>query len=274
MKSFKNVIYSDTPPSIHDLWLKGTNNPKDPFEIRIFKGNRWVVIDQSGESIEIENNIGQSTNSTMSQKAITDELNKLRGKIETLNKDTASLIYDNIEYRGNDVQYDVNVSVEYSGNASNAYICSGRDKCTILSSNKDTLIKVSLNTTYTYKYEVNGDTIEKDIKFEPVYPIFYICTDSSVVDNINSEKDIPDNAIKIVENNIDDTIDIDVSEDYNVLAILIPKEYSIQVNSGGFIFPLTKQEEDVKYYDILYSKYKSGPLKKGLIKSLTIKINN
>jgi hypothetical protein len=76
MKNFRNIIYSDIPPNVNDLWLKGTLDPEDPFEIKIFKNNKWETIDRG--SISLEDSLGNSEESSMTQKAITDALNNLQ----------------------------------------------------------------------------------------------------------------------------------------------------------------------------------------------------
>jgi hypothetical protein len=65
MQNFRNIVYSETPPNINDLWLKGTTNPEDPFEIRVFKKGRWEIVDKGGTDVQLEDSIGNSTTSTM-----------------------------------------------------------------------------------------------------------------------------------------------------------------------------------------------------------------
>lgn len=93
MKILKSIVYSDIPPKDKNvLWIKGALNENDPFEMRVFENNVWLVVDKN--SVQISNEFGENENTTISQKTITEKFNSIDDIIVSIRDEVKPLLID------------------------------------------------------------------------------------------------------------------------------------------------------------------------------------
>lgn len=267
MKNFRNIVYSETPPNINDLWLKGTLDPDDPFEIRIFKMGKWEIIDKG--NLALEDDLGYSENATMTQKAITEALKGLQEQINNINPYDFDWTIEPIEKTDKTEGVSVTINIQQPDSEGNTIICSTNKeggKCQDLSDGENT-ITVNIGEPYKIRYIKDGVTIERDIIFNTTNPLFF--GTALKIDNITPEN------LNILEKKVLDTYDYTYPYYENNadqhFYIIVPQDKNVYLNSNGFYIPL-KNIKTQEYLDTNYIIYESGLLEEGPITNLNIKI--
>lgn len=266
MYNFRNIIYSDTPPNINSLWLKGTTNPEDPFEIRIFKNGRWEIVDRGGTDVQLEGSTGNSTTATMTQQAITKELDEIRKSIENINTNKVSIKYLPIENTG-ESQYNITLQVEKTGNVSDIQFCSDRECFDIKEG--DNPIQVDITKTYTYKYVSEGITIENTIQFKTTNPIYFGISDQDIT-TLNQEILNTLNK-KVLEQYEEFYYEYQNEYQDSYFYVIIPNNKKMYLTSNGFYIPMQVHKQ-VSYLGTIYNIHKSGLLEEGPLNNINIKI--
>lgn len=268
MKNFRNIVYSETPPNINDLWLKGTLDPDDPFEIRIFKMGKWEIIDKG--NLTLEDDTGYSENVTMTQKAITEALDNLQVQIDNINPNDFDWTIEPIEKTKATEGVSVEITIQPPDNESQVMLCgaskNGEGECVPLSKGENT-ITVNIGEPYKIGYIKDGIRVERDIIFNTTNPLFF--GTALKIDDITSEN------LSILEKRVLDTYDYTYPYYENKydqhFYIIVPQDKNVYLTSNGFYIPL-KNIKTQEYLDTNYIIYESGLLEEGPITNLNIKI--
>lgn len=269
MKNFRNIIYSDIPPNVNDLWLKGTLNPDDPFEIKIFKNNKWETIDRG--SISLEDSLGNSEESSMTQKAITDALNNLQKQISNISTNGVEITYDPIEEHGlgEDVSkyYNITLNVILESGVSDVQFYNNEEIINLVEGvNILENIYIDDDTDYIYTYKQQNQTILKRIKFKTTKPVCYGCSKKLQLSSLNNYFDTLQN--KIVKDNINITLDA-LGKPNQFLYIIYPEGFKCITTSNGF--QIKFQQFKIKSLLGDYNINECGPIK-GPINNINIQI--
>lgn len=266
MKNFRNIVYSETPPNINDLWLKGTLDPDDPFEIRIFKMGKWEIIDKG--NLALEDDLGYSENATMTQKAITEALDNLQNQIDNINPNDFGWVIEPIEKTDKTEGIPVTIIIQQPDSEGYTVLCSTskEGKCQSLNNGANE-ITVNIEEPYKIGYIKGGIKVERDVIFRTTNPLFF--GTALKIDSITSEN------LNILEKKVLDTYDYtypyyDNNADQHFY-IIVPQDKNVYLNSNGFYIPL-KRIKTQEYLDTNYIIYESGLLEEGPITNLNIKI--
>lgn len=266
MKNFRNIVYSETPPNINDLWLKGTLDPDDPFEIRIFKMGKWEIIDKG--SLTLEDGKGTSENSTMTQKAITEALDSLQNQINNINPNDFNFYILPIENKGTYDNVEATIVIENASEYSNIVLCNISTNTEKSLSNGENNIIVNITQKYQIKYSLKEVVIVKDVVFTLTDPLFFGLYNGNIT-NLNSE--ILKDFNREVLDSLEQFISYMPNDEHTYFYIIIPEDKNAQLTSNGFFIPLTINNR-VSYLNKNYCIYKSGLLDEGPLTNINIKI--
>lgn len=112
MQKFRNIVLSNTPPSKYDLWIKETDNPDDPLEIRVYRNHKWEVIDKSKVNIQVEG--GSGTIGNLASVAFSGKYSDLKdkptipSKISQLNNDEGFITSNDVPSKLSELTEDSN----------------------------------------------------------------------------------------------------------------------------------------------------------------------
>lgn len=266
MKNFRNIVYSETPPNINDLWLKGTLDSDDPFEIRIFKMGKWEIIDKG--SLALEDSKGTSENSTMTQKAITEALDSLQNQIDNINPNDFNFYILPIENKGTYENVEATIVIENASEYSNIVLCNTSTNTEKPLSNGENNVIVNITQKYQIKYSIKEVVIVKDVAFTLTDPLFFGLYNGNI-QKLNPE--ILGNLKKEVSNSLDRMYPNISNSKQTYFYIIIPTDNMAWLTSNGFFIPLSLQNTQ-PYLNTSYCIYKSGLLDEGPLTNINIKI--
>lgn len=266
MKNFRNIVYSETPPNINDLWLKGTLDPDDPFEIRIFKMGKWEIIDKG--SLALEDSKGTSENSTMTQKAITEALDNLQDQIDNINPNDFDFYIEPIENKGSTLNVLATIVIQNSNNNGNIILRNENTDTEYELKEGENTVSVNINDNYNIIYTSNNISIVKDVKFNLTDPLFFGLYKNNVE---NLDDTILANFKGVVADSFEQFFSSMPNNEFTYFYIIIPEDKNAQLTSNGFFIPLTITNR-VSYLRKKYYIYKSGLLDEGSLTNINIKI--
>lgn len=266
MKNFRNIVYSETPPNINDLWLKGTLDPDDPFEIRIFKMGKWEIIDKG--NLALEEGTGDSENSTMTQKAITEALNRLQDQIDNINPNDFDFYIQPIENKGYLTNVPATIVVQNTNEEGKIVLINNNTSGEYTLHNGDNDVLINIRDKYNIIYTLNSVSIKRDVVFNLTDPLFFgLCSDD--IKELNSK--ILDGFTRKVLDSLDLFFSSMSNGEHTYFYIIIPEDKNAQLTSNGFFIPLTINNR-VSYLNKNYCIYKSGLLDEGPLTNINIKI--
>lgn len=266
MKNFRNIVYSEVPPNINDLWLKGTLNPDDPFEIRIFKMGKWEVIDKG--NLTLEDGLGDSENSTMTQKAITEALTRLQNQIDNINPNDFDFSIKPIENTGILTNVPATIVIQNFNEDGKAVLFNKNTNEEYILYNGENNVYINLTQEYNVRYTLDGISIIKDVVFNLTDPLFFGLYSDNIT-NLNSG--ILEGFNKVVVDSLEQFFSFIPNDKHTYFYIIIPEDKNAQLTSNGFFIPLTVNSK-VPYLNKTYCIYKSGLLDEGPLTNINIKI--
>lgn len=266
MKNFRNIVYSETPPNINDLWLKGTLDPDDPFEIRIFKMGKWEIIDKG--NLALEDGLGNSENSTMTQKAITEALTRLQNQIDNINPNDFDFSIKPIENTGTLINVPVTIVIQNSSEGGKVVLFNKNTNGEYTLYNGENNVYINLTQEYNIRYTLDGISIIKDVVFNLTDPLFFGLYSDNIT-NLNSG--ILEGFTKAVLDSLEQFFSSIPNNEHTYFYIIIPEDKDAQLTSNGFFIPLAINNR-VLYLNKNYCIYKSGLLDEGPLTNINIKI--